>query len=210
VARGLNGREDLEERFEAGHLEQCASAFVDRGKKQAVADALTRGVQAHERTESRGIHVGNFGEIQDQRRGVLPQDRILKVGDSGEGDWPPAMENEYAVVRIGRCYDLESSGSHSAPFYGLAARGKIKVRLNLAVSAWDSSRIDGTDSHLQAICASASAPCLTSLGGICLAPWPVLQATELHKRGDSGVLTFWEIRIGMRRNPAARFFQKEC
>jgi hypothetical protein len=125
----FEGGEDAEELTDVRHVEQRLHLRIHSGKRQLAKILLQRYASADERAQSRGIHVGNTAEVDDQGRGSLVAHRRLKREERLDGQ--RAYEaKDLLITRSHRRNNFQLVVCHGAGLYRRSEAPNIKIWLH--------------------------------------------------------------------------------
>jgi len=93
--------------FDVRNFERVVDPFADADQQKATAVLLMSNVGADQRSDSRRVHVGDFGEIDDERFGGVGPDLGLKAEHGSEDERTSESENALSVLGAGEIFDVQ-------------------------------------------------------------------------------------------------------
>ena len=98
IESGVECRKDEEERLEFCDLEQVCHAIVHASQNDLLPGFVAGNIGTDERAETGGVDVGDLGEVENERGGMLAANRVLEGRKVIGGQRP--FENEHPLSRI--------------------------------------------------------------------------------------------------------------
>lgn len=117
LADGLFGigyrREQGEEAVDLRHFEEFEDAAVDAGDDQPATGPLRGDVVVDDGTHASRIHVGDSGEVEDERGWWIIAESALEVKETTEGERPGQPEDSAARSLPGDAFQRQRFGGHA-------------------------------------------------------------------------------------------------
>jgi len=93
-----HGIEEAEELFDPSDAERVVDAFADAHQRKASSALLAGDVRSNQRADSCRIHIGDVGEINDQRAGGVGTHHGLELEHRGHDQCSVKAENALSLL----------------------------------------------------------------------------------------------------------------